>query len=113
MGNRRLVTERGMGPRRVVVGDRGSDDLASLIEVQKQALVEKLVAHAAVEGFDVAILRQLAGSDVVPFDRVLLLPGRDGIRGEFSAVVRHNHPRLATRRAPWGGRIRETRRRLT
>jgi hypothetical protein len=49
----------------------------------------------------------------VPFDRVLLLPGRDGIRGEFSAVVRHNHPRLATRRAPWGGRIRETRRRLT
>ena len=57
-----------MGPRRVVVGDPGSDDLASLIEVQKQALVEKFVAHAAVEGFDVAILHRFAGSDVVPFD---------------------------------------------
>ncbi len=56
-----------MWPRRVVVGNPGSDDLPSLIEVEEQALVEKLVAHAAVEGFNVAVLHRLAGCDVVPF----------------------------------------------
>ena len=81
-----------MRPRRVVVGNPGRDDLPSPIEVEEQALVEKLVAHAAVEGFDVAILHRLAGSDVVPFDRVLLLPGQDG-----ALVVAGTH--IATGRA--------------
>ncbi len=55
-----------MRPPRVVVSDPGSDDLASLIEIEEQTLVEKFVAHAAVEGFDVAILHRLAGSAIPP-----------------------------------------------
>ena len=84
-----------MRPRGVVVGDPGSDDLASLIEIEKQALVEKLVAHATVEGFDVAVLHRLAGRDVVPFDLMLFAPAQDRVRGELGAVVGDDHPRLA------------------
>ena len=60
-----------MRPRRVVVGDPGSNDLPGLVEIEEQALVEQLVAHAAVEGFDVAVLHRLARCDVVPFDPML------------------------------------------
>src|SRR6266542_3883546 len=95
-GRWRPVTKRGMQPRRVVVSDPSSDDLASLIEVEEQALVEKLVAHAAVEGFDVAILHRLSGHDVVPFHLMLFAPAQDSIRGELGAVIGHDHPRLAT-----------------
>ena len=49
IGRRRPVAERGMRPPGVVVGDPGGDDLPSLVEIEKQALVEKLVAHPAVE----------------------------------------------------------------
>src|SRR6266702_3211884 len=72
------------------------DDLASLIEIEEQALVEKFVAHAAVEGFDVAILHRLAGRDVVPFHVMLFAPAQDSIRGELGTVIGHDHPRLAT-----------------
>ena len=41
--SRRFVAERGMRPRCVVVGDPHADELASLIEIEKQALIEKLV----------------------------------------------------------------------
>src|SRR6266516_4620928 len=96
IGRWRPVTERGMRPRRVVVSDPSSDDLASLIEIEEQALVEKFVAHAAVEGFDVAILHRLAGRDVVPFHLMLFAPAQDSIRGELGTVIGHDHPRLAT-----------------
>src|SRR6266568_255193 len=96
IGRWRPVTERGMRPRRVVVSDPSSDDLASLIEIEEQALVEKFVAHAAVEGFDVAILHRLAGRDVVPFHVMLFAPAQDSIRGELGTVIGHDHPRLAT-----------------
>src|SRR5580692_5343983 len=82
---RRFIAERGMRPGGVVVGDPSSDDLASLIEVQKQALVEKFVAHAAVKGFDVAVLHRLAWHDVMPFDLVLFAPAQDRVRGELGA----------------------------
>src|SRR5260370_6389122 len=96
IGRGRPVTERGMRPRRVVVSYPSSDDLASLVEIEEQALVEKFVAHAAVEGFDVAMLHRLAGRDVVPFHLMLFAPAQDSIRGELGTVIGHDHPRLAT-----------------
>src|SRR6266567_4501289 len=95
IGRWRPVTERGMRPRRVVVSDPSSDDLASLIEIEEQALVEKFVAHAAVEGFDVGILHRLAGRDVVPFHLMLFAPAPDRIRGELGAVIPHLRARSA------------------
>ena len=41
--------------------------------------IEALVAQAAVEAFDEAILHRFARCDVVPFDATLLLPGQDGV----------------------------------
>ena len=65
IGRRCPVIERGMRSGCVVVGNPGNDDLPSLIEVEKQALVEKFVTHTAVEGFHIAVLHRLAGCDVV------------------------------------------------
>ena len=42
-----------MWPRGVVVGDPGADELAGVIEIDEQAFIEKLVAHPAIEGFEV------------------------------------------------------------
>src|SRR6185437_6184080 len=97
IGRRRLVIERRMRPCGVVVGNPSNDDFPSLIEIKKQALVEKLITHTPVEGFDVAVLHRLAGCDVVPFHPMLFAPAQDRVRGELGAVVRHDHPRLASR----------------
>ena len=44
--NRRgLVAKRAVRPRGVVIGSPGIDELPSLIEIDEQALVEKLVTH--------------------------------------------------------------------
>src|SRR5690606_32065089 len=56
---------------------------------------QQLIAHAAVEGFDIAVLHRLSGRDVVPFDTVILRPGKDGVRGELGPVIRNYHVRLA------------------
>src|SRR6185312_11254157 len=95
IGCRRPITERGMRPGGVVVSDPGSDGMPSLIEIEKQAFIEKLVAHPAIEGFDVAVLHRLAWRNVVPFELMLLAPAQDCVRGELGAVVRHDHLRLA------------------
>jgi hypothetical protein len=47
-------------PRGVVVGGPGADELAGLVEIEEQALVEKLVAHSAIEGLNVAVLLRSA-----------------------------------------------------
>ena len=46
------------------------DDLASSVQAAEQVLVEAFVALKE------AVLHRLAGSDVVPFDGVILLPLR-------------------------------------
>ena len=74
VSRRCFVAERGVRPRGVVVCNPGIDELASLVEIDEQALVEKLVAHPAVEGFDVAILHRSARCDVMPFQPMLLRP---------------------------------------
>ena len=71
-----------MRPRGVVVDEPGTDEMAGPIEIDEQTLIEKLVAHPTVEGFDVAILRRFAGCDVVPFNSMIFCPAQDGIRGE-------------------------------
>jgi hypothetical protein len=48
--------------------------LASLVEIEKQGLVEKLVAHPAVKGFDVADLHRFARCDIMPLDPMLFPP---------------------------------------
>lgn len=53
-----------MRPCRVVVGDPGADELAGVIEVEEQALVEEFVAHAAVDALYEAVLLRFAWRDV-------------------------------------------------
>ena len=58
-----------------------------MIQSELQALVQQLIAHAAVERLDRAVLHGLAQSIVMPLDPVLGAPGQNGMRGEFRAVV--------------------------
>ncbi len=86
-----------MRPLGVVVGDPAADELAGLVEIKKDCLVEELVAHPAVEAFDEAVLHRFAGRDVVPFDLMIDCPAEDRVRGELGAVVADNHSWLAAR----------------
>src|SRR5690606_26252176 len=95
-GRRGLVSERGMGSRGVEVLPPFGDGAARMVEAEEQALVQKLVAHPAVEALDIAILHRLSGRDVMPLDAMILRPGKDGVRGELGAVVGNDHTRLAT-----------------
>jgi hypothetical protein len=97
-----------MRPSGVVVGNPSGDDFPSLVEIEKQALVEKFVAHPAVESFDVAVLHRFAGCDVVPFHLMLFAPAQDRVRGELGTVVGYDHLRLAAaldqrRETSWRG----------
>lgn len=78
---RGLVAEGRVGPRGVVIGDLGCEQIAGMGEVAKQCLVQKLVSHPAVEAFDETVLHQLARRDVVPFDLVLGAPLQNRVRG--------------------------------
>ena len=51
------------------------------------ALVEQLVAQAAVEGLGEAVLHRLARRNVMPVDTVIVRPLQDRIRGQLSAIV--------------------------
>ena len=84
-----------MRPHGIVVGGPCVDELAGLTKIDEQAFVQKLIAHPAVEGFDVAVLRRFARRDVMPFDTMIFCPGEDRVRGELGAVIRHDHRRLA------------------
>lgn len=57
-----------MRPEGVVVVDPFANGAAGMIEAEEQAFVKQLIAHAAVERFDIAVLHRLARRDVVPFD---------------------------------------------
>ena len=50
-----------------------------MVEIEEERLVEKLVAHPAIEAFDEAVLHWLAGCDVVPVDLMILCPAEDRI----------------------------------
>ena len=84
-----------MRPCGVVIDGPVADELAGLIEIDEQALVEKFVAHAAVEGFDIAVLHWPTRRDVMPFHALFLCPAQDRVRGELGAIVGDDHLRLA------------------
>src|SRR5271155_2907957 len=66
-----------------------------MVKVEEQALVEKLVAHAAVEALTKAVLHRLSWRNEMPDDPVVLRPGEHGVRGELSPMVRDDHAGLA------------------
>ena len=76
-----------MRPRGVVVVSPSSDDLASLIEIDGEAFVEKLVTPSTVEGFNITVLHGPTGCDIVPFDLIVLCPAQDRIAGELGAII--------------------------
>jgi hypothetical protein len=49
------------------------------LRLVNRLFVEALIAQAAVEAFDKAILHRFAGCDVVPFHTVLLPPSQNSI----------------------------------
>jgi hypothetical protein len=59
------------GPVGVAVDPPCFDDLAHLVEVGEQALVEAFVAQPVIKAHDEAILYRLARRDGAPFDIVL------------------------------------------
>lgn len=79
----------------VVILDPGSDLDPGMGKAHEQRLIEKLIAHAAVEALDVAVLHRLARSDVMPLHADLAAPRQDGIAGELGAIVAHDHAQLA------------------
>jgi hypothetical protein len=74
-------------PHGVVVGDPAANELPSQIEIDEQALVKKLVAHPAVEGFDAAVLHRLTRGDVMPFGAMNFCPAKDRVLGELGAPL--------------------------
>ena len=83
------------GRSRVVVIHPGGDLGAGVIQADEQRLVEKLVAHAAVEALDVAVLHRLARCDVVPLHADLSAPCQHRVAGEFGAIITDDHAGLA------------------
>ena len=79
----------------VVVVDPVRDLFPCVIEPEKQALVEKLVAHAAVEALAKAVLHRLSRRNEMPDDLVVPREGEHGVRGELGPVVRDDHAGLA------------------
>ena len=59
-----------MRPLAIVVIDPVGDICSGVIEIEEQELVEKLVAHAAVEALTEGVLDGLSWGDKVPFDAV-------------------------------------------
>lgn len=72
------------------------DSASGMIEAEEQALVEQLVPHPAVEALNITVLHRFARRDVVPLDLMVFRPGKDGVRGEFRAVVGDDHAGFAT-----------------
>jgi len=66
-----------------------------VIEIDEQAFIEKLVAHSAIKGFDVAVLHRSARRYVMPLHPMIFCPAQDRVRGELSTVVGNDHARLA------------------
>mgnify|MGYP007114306962 CR=1 FL=1 len=66
-----LAVEGGMWPFLVVVGGPGADCGTGMGHVAEHSLVQRLIAHAAVEAFHETVLHRFAWSDVIPFDVAL------------------------------------------
>jgi len=74
--DRRLVSKSRVRPLLVVIGDPCRDPDPRIGKAAELALVQKLVAHAAVERLHEAVLHRLARRDEVPGDTGRLAPGQ-------------------------------------
>ena len=74
-----LIGERRMGALMIVIGDPVRNLFPSVIEPEKQRIVQQLVAHTTVEALAKAVLRWLSRCDEMPDDLVLLRPGKHGV----------------------------------
>ena len=75
-----------MGAAGVVVDPPRLDDGPGRRQAPEEMLVQALVAQAPVQAFDKTVLLRLAGGDLAPLNRTLLLPAQDGVRGKLGAV---------------------------
>lgn len=66
-----------------------------MVEAKEQALIEQLIAHAAVEAFAEAVLHGFAWRDEVSGDPALVRPGEHRVRGELGSMVGDDHACLA------------------
>src|SRR5476649_2681894 len=83
ISRRREVAQRRVRPPLVVIVDPVRDLGPGMIEAEEQALVEKLVAHAAVETLAEAVLHRLSWRNEMPDNPVVLRPGEHSVRGEL------------------------------
>ena len=74
----------------------GFADPTSLLEAGEQVLIEALVAQPSIERLDEGVLQGLTRRDLVLLDVLILLPAKDGERGELGTVVTDHHARPAT-----------------
>jgi hypothetical protein len=109
----REIDQRRMRPPLVVIVGLGRNLGPGVIETKEQALIEKLVAHAAVEALAEAVLHRLSRRDEMPDDPVFLRPSEHGVQCELGPVVGDDHTGFAallhqrlqfSRHAPAGDR---------
>jgi hypothetical protein len=81
----------------IVIVTPGRDQLPGVAQVGEQVLVEALVAQAAIEALDEAVLHGLSRRDVVPLDLSVFLPTQDGIRRQFGPIIADHHAGIAAR----------------
>src|SRR3954454_12172060 len=82
-------------PLQVVVEPPSLDHTARFGKAREPALVEALLAKAAVEALDRAVLHRLAGIDEEQLHTVLVSPAIEVAAAKFRPVVDRQHVRVA------------------
>src|SRR5215469_16730194 len=82
-----------MRARFVIVLPPLFDPLACVSQTAEPVLVQTLIAKAAVETLDVAVLHRASGLNRVPLDTLLVGPLIDGTTHELRSVVTADLPR--------------------
>lgn len=75
-----------------------ADRLSSVVEIEEQHLVQKLVAHAPVEALNEAVLHRLSWRDEVLIHGHILAPSEHGLEANsvpFSLTIMPGLPHLA------------------
>lgn len=80
----------------VVVDPPGLDDASGIMRPVEEMFVEALIARATIEALDEGIRSGFSRRDVAPLDFGILDPFEDRVAGQFGAIVRDNHLRLAS-----------------
>ena len=65
--------------------------IAGMVQVIEQVLIQVFVPHPAIEAFDKAVLHRFARRNVMPFNFAIFLPFQHRIGCQFRAVVLDHH----------------------